>query len=90
MDGLRRKKTISALLAVAAVAGCGLTVAGQSPPVRSKPAPPNRAAPKSILLPPEARNLIRKATGAVGLIQVRSVADEPDAGPQAQRLGRSY
>lgn len=87
MDDLRRKKTISALLAVAAVAGCGLTVAGQSPPVRSKPAPPNRAAPKSILLPPEARNLIRKATGAVGLIQVRNETDETGQAPRPRGSG---
>lgn len=72
---------------MAALAGCGLTVAGQSPPVRSKPAPPNRSAPKSTLLPPEARNLIRKATGAVGLIQVRSVADEPDGAPRPRGSG---
>ena len=55
--------------------------------MRPKTAPPNRSAPKSILLPPEARNLIRKATSAVGLIQVRDETDETGQPPRPRGSG---
>jgi S1-C subfamily serine protease len=92
---LRSKKTISALLAVAAIIGCGLTgvsVTGkqtgtQGPAMGGKPAPPNRTAPSKISLPPEARNLIRKATGAVGLIQVRNETDALGQAPRPKGSG---
>ena len=109
MIDLRRRKTISALLAVAAIVGCGMTgaratvnqPAGQAPPVRSKPAPPNKAIPNKttpnkttpnkttpkMSLPPEARNLIRKATSAVGLIQVRNETDAPGQAPRPRGSG---
>lgn len=92
---LRSKKIISALLAVAAMIGCGLMGAGatgkqggtQAPATGSKPVPPNKAAPTKMSLPPEARNLIRKATGAVGLIQVRNETDAPGQAPRPKGSG---
>jgi S1-C subfamily serine protease len=43
---------------------------------------PSLTAPKKMSLPPEARNLIRKATAAVGLIQVRNETDSPGQAPR--------
>ena len=72
---------------MAALSGCALKVAAQSPAMRPKPAPTNRGVKVNTPLPPAARNLIRKAAGAVGLIQVRTPSEDPDGSPRPRGSG---
>jgi S1-C subfamily serine protease len=87
VNDLRRSKTISLSVALAALVGCGLggaravSQANSSPGAQTAPNP-SLTAPKRMSLPPAARNLIRKAAAAVGLIQVRNETDAPGQGPR--------
>lgn len=87
VNALRRSKTISLIVALAALVGCGLGGARAASQDSSSPATqtapkPGLTTPKRMSLPPEARNLVRKATAAVGLIQVRNETDAPDQAPR--------